>query len=126
MMTRSERLLYHQVHPLKLLTDITTSFASSWLLWREAWGMAALVAFLPSIVVSALLIWGADLEPWARTPIGRYVARFMTRRVEALRFAGQLVMWAGAALHIVWLLPLGLAIVVFGWLKGFWTPAAGP
>jgi hypothetical protein len=124
-MTRAERLLYHQVHPLKLLTDVTSSFSSSWLLWQQRWAMAASVAFLPSIVVSALLLWRADLEPWAHTPIGRYVARFMTRKVEALRFCGQLLMWAGAALHVVWWLPLGMMIVVFAWLKGFWIPTDG-
>jgi hypothetical protein len=121
-MTPAERRLYHQVHPLKLFTDVATSFASSWLLWHRAWIAGAIVGLVPSVVVSAVMLWRVDLEPWARTPVGRYVARFMTRRVEALRGAGQLLMWAGAALHIVWWLPLGMMVVLFGWLKGFWTP----
>jgi len=123
-MTRAERLLYQQVHPLKLLTDFATSFCSSWLLWNRQWAAAALVGLVPSVVVTGLLLWRADLAPFVRTPIGRYVARFMTRRVEALRFAGQLLMWAGAGLHIVWWLPLGFMIVVFGWLSGFFRTDA--
>ena len=122
-MTRAQRLLYHQIHPLKLLTDVASSFASTWLLWEKQWILAAVVGLGPSLVVTALLLWLADLEPLARTPMGAYVARFMTRKVEALRFSGQIVMWAGAAAHVVWLLPLGFMIVVFGWLRGLWIPA---
>ena len=122
-MTRAERLLYHQIHPLKLLTDVTTSFASSWLLWQAAWARAALVAFVPSVVVTLLLVWRAELEPLQQSLLGRYVGRCMTRRVEALRFGGQLVMWAGAATHVPWLLPLGFLIVVYGWLRGLWAPS---
>ena len=121
-MTWTEKLLYHQIHPAKLLTDVATSFASSWLLWTAHWVTAAVVAFVPSIVVSALLLWRVDLEPLRRTPFGRYVATFMTRKVEAIRLGGQAVMWIGAGTHIPWLLPLGFMIVVFGWLGGLWIP----
>ncbi|HEY4220975.1 MAG TPA: hypothetical protein VGO62_06525 [Myxococcota bacterium] len=119
----ADRMLIHQVHPAKLLTDFATSFCSASLLWEQRWALAALVAFAPSFVVTALLVAFVDLEPWARTPIGRYVARFMTRKIEALRFAGQLVMWAGAVLHIAWLWPLGLMIVLYGWLCGLCLPS---
>jgi hypothetical protein len=122
-MTRAERLLYHQVHPLKLLVDITTSFASSWLLWEHRWFLAAPVALLPSMAVSAVLVTHADLDRFAEAPIGRWVARHMTPAATAVRIAGQLVMWVGAAAHAAWLLPTGFAIVVFGWVRGAWSPA---
>jgi len=121
--TRAERYLYHQVHPLKLLVDFATSFASTWLLWEARWALAAVVALPPSVVASAL-VWRTDLTRFERAPIGRYVARHMTRGVEALRFAGQFVMWIGAAAHVLWVIPLGFLVIVFGWLSGFWTPSS--
>jgi hypothetical protein len=121
-MTHVEKFLYHQIHPLKLLTDVATSFASSWLLWEAQWARAAVVAFVPSILISALLLWRADLERYKHTLLGRYLATFMTRKVEGIRLGGQVVMWAGAATHVPWLMPLGFMIIVFAWLKGFWAP----
>jgi len=109
-MTRAERLLYHQIHPLKLLTDVTTSFASTWLLWQARWVPALVVAFAPSVLVTVLLLRRADLDRLRDSRLGRYVSTFMTRRVEALRFGGQLVMWAGAAAHVPWLVPLGFTV----------------
>jgi hypothetical protein len=126
-MTRAEKLLYHQVHPFKLLTDVSTSFASSSLLWQGRWLPAAIVALLPSIVVSAWLVAQADLTRYARTPLGRYVAKYMTRKMEVVRLSGQVVMWIGAAAHVPWLLPLGFMLVVFGWSSALWatTPDEG-
>jgi hypothetical protein len=49
------------------------------------------------------------------------MAAFMTRRIEAVRFAGQFVMWAGAVWHVAWLLPLGFLIVAYGWANGLWA-----
>jgi hypothetical protein len=116
------RFLYHQIHPAKLATDVATSFASCWLLWQAQWVIAAMVAFVPSLLVSALLLWRADIGRLQHTPFGRYIAAFMTRKVEAIRMAGQVVMWLGAATHIPWLLPFGFMVIVFAWLGGFWLP----
>ncbi|MFT3708485.1 MAG: hypothetical protein QM817_12605 [Archangium sp.] len=123
-MTRKERLLFHQLHPLKLLTDFTTSFASAWLLWEARWWEALAVAFLPSFVVTGLLVTFAELDGLQRSPMGRYVSAHMTRAATSVRIAGQIVMWLGAIAHVSWLLPLGLMIVIFGWLRGLWAPAA--
>lgn len=120
-MTRQERLLFHQLHPLKLLTDFTTSFASAWLLWEARWLEAAAVAFLPSFVVTGWLVARADLDGLQRSLMGRYVAEHMTRTATSIRIAGQLVMWVGAAVHVPWLLPLGLMTVIFGWVRGLWA-----
>jgi len=125
-MTRADRFLYHQIHPVKLVTDFTTSFASTWLLWQARWVSAAVVAFAPSIAVSVLVLWRADVARLSRTPMGRYVATFMTRKVEGIRLAGQAVMWAGAAAHILWLIPSGFMIVVFAWMGGLLVPDRPP
>ncbi|WP_394839449.1 hypothetical protein LVJ94_21415 [Pendulispora rubella] len=121
-MDRNAKFLYHQIHPVKLLTDFATSFLSSWLLWEGRWQVALVVAFAPSIVVTAWLLFRCDLEPYRRTPMGRYVSRHMTRGAVHTRIAGQIVMWIGAIVHQAWLLPLGFCILIFGWLRGLWHP----
>jgi hypothetical protein len=35
-------------------------------------------------------------------------------------------LWLGAAAHVPRVIPLGLAIIVFAWLNGFWTPSPIP
>ena len=104
----------------------TTSFASTWLLWQARWAAAAIVAFVPSIAVSVLVFWRADLARLSRTPMGRYVATFMSRKVEGIRLGGQAVMWAGAATHILWLVPSGFMIIVFAWMGGLLVPDRTP
>ena len=122
-MTRAEKYLYHQVHPLKLFIDFGTSFWSSWLLWERQPALALAIAFLPSIVVSASMIGWMDLE-WLRgTYLGRYVERHMSRKIEGVRFGGQLLMWAGAWWHVPWLLPLGLLVVLVAWGNVLWAPS---
>jgi len=49
-MTLAERVLCHQIHPLKLFTDVSTAFVAAWLLWAQKFGEAMLVGFVPSIL----------------------------------------------------------------------------
>jgi hypothetical protein len=114
-------MLFHQIHRAKLLTDFGTSFASSWLLWEKHWVSAALVAFLPSMALSAMLVKFADLERLQHTWFGDYVARQMTSRVVWQRIAGQVLAWAGAVAHVSWLIPFGYFVIVLAWLDGLWT-----
>ena len=95
-MTRQERLLYHQIHPLKLLTDWSTAAVAAVLLWRHQLVAALLIGFLPSILVSLLLIRYSELEPYRTSAFGRYIAHHMTRAVEAGRFVGLALAWDGA------------------------------
>ena len=117
-MTLREKALYHQIHPAKLATDILAEPVSLWLLWRHDLWLGLATHFLPPIAASALVMTLADLEPLKASPLGRYIARRMTRPVEAARLAGDLVMAAGAWLRLGWLIALGLAIVAAAWLSG--------
>src|SRR5262245_44290099 len=117
-MKLEEKLLYHQIHPLKLFTDISTAAIALALLWKRRIAAALLVMFVPSVCVSLALMRFAELERYKRTRFGRYVGRSMTRSMEALRFAGMAVMSLGAWFHRVWLIPLGVLIVLAGWLRG--------
>jgi len=38
----TEKVLYHQIHPAKLTADVTSSFISTYLLWRRRFGSAML------------------------------------------------------------------------------------
>jgi hypothetical protein len=119
-MTFGEKVLYHQIHPAKLATDIGASVVSTYLMWRRRLVAAMLAAFVPAVLASILVIRYADLERRKRSPFGRYVRRYMNRRVEGWRSFGQVVMWVGAWYRVGKLVPTGLAIVVAAWASGFW------
>ena len=119
-----ERVLYHQIHPLKLFTDVGTAAMAAVLLWRHALGAALVVGFVPSIAVSYALIRWANLEPYRNSAFGRYVRRFMTRRVEAARFAGLIPLWGGAWSHQLGVVGLGVLWIVGCWLWGLRSPAS--
>jgi len=118
-----DRVLYHQIHPVKLLTDGVTAAAATALLWRHWLTSALVVGFLPSILVTLALLRWADLEPYQHSAFGRYVGRFMTRRVEGARFAGLAVLWGGAWLRRPMLIALSVAWIAACWLWGIRAPA---
>jgi hypothetical protein len=121
-MTREEKVLYHQIHPLKLFTDITAGFAALSLLRRHRLRAALPVALVPPVLSSILVIRYVDLEPYKRSAFGRYVERYMTREMEGVRLAGYLIMALGAWYSRPWSEPLGLLIVLFGWFRGILFP----
>jgi hypothetical protein len=113
-----ERVLYHQIHPLKLSTDIGTAIVATALFWQRQAGLALVVGFVPSILVSAALIRWGNLEPYRTSAFGRYVARFMTRRIELARLAGLLPLWIGAWRQRPAFIVVGVAWIVGCWLWG--------
>jgi hypothetical protein len=124
-MTRKEKILYHQIHPLKLLTDCIAGFAALYLLWRHRFCAALLETSVPPILASTLIIGYVDLEPYRRSPFGRYIEQYMTREMQSLRLMGYLVMMLGAWHRRPWPVPLGLAVVLFAWFRGLIFPYAG-
>ena len=117
-MTVEEKYLYHQIHPLKPFIDWSTGIAALFPLWQHNLELALVIALIPPPIVSFLLMRFADLEKHKESAFGRYVRRYMTRQVEAIRFAGYIAMAVGAWMRIVWVIPVGLVIILFGWLKG--------
>jgi hypothetical protein len=115
-----EKVLYHQIHPAKLAADVGGSLASTYLMWHRRFVAAMLAAFVPAVVASVLVISYADLEKRKHSPFGRYIGRYMDRRVEAWRFFGQVVVWVGAWYRVGKLVPIGVAIVVAAWASGVW------
>src|SRR5579871_1281628 len=117
-MSVREKALYHQIHPIKLATDIIAEIVSLVLFWRHALWLGLAVHVLPPIAASALVIAFVDHEPLKASPLGRYVERHMSRWMQAARLAGDLVMVAGAWLHQPWVIGFGFVIVVGAWARG--------
>ena len=58
-----EKELYHQIHPLKLATDIGVTPISLFFLWRHQITPAIIVGFVPPVIVSvAMMLWPPDLK----------------------------------------------------------------
>jgi hypothetical protein len=121
-MTGKEKVLYHQIHPLKLATDGSMALVSLPLLWRHRLHAALLAQSVPPVLVSAALIAWADLEPQRQSAFGRYIAQYMSPGMQTLRFAGNAVMALGAWQRRPYLVLGGLLLVLFGWLRGVLFP----
>lgn len=121
-MTPQEKTLYHQIHPLKLATDSSAEIISLYLFWKHKL-LAGLIVFLvPPIISSTLLMRFANLEPYKQSAFGTYIEKYMTPPVVAIRVAGTIVTHIGAWYRRPALIPLGLGIVLLGWLRGLLSP----
>jgi hypothetical protein len=121
-MTPQEKTLYHQIHPLKLFTDISAEVLSLYLFWKRKLIAGFFVLLMPPIIVSTLLIKWADLEPYKQSSFGRYIRVYMTPMVVAARILGTVVTHTGAWYRKPVLIPLGLMIVLLAWLRGILWP----
>src|SRR5262249_3735117 len=121
-MTLQEKVLYHQIHPLKLGTDVVSAVVSAYFLWVHNLPVALLVMFLPAFIASAILINVADFTGIRDSAVGRYLSWSMTHAMEALRLAGILPLSLGAWFHQPLLIALALAMILFGWLRGLIFP----
>jgi hypothetical protein len=117
-MTLKEKVLYHQIHPLKLAADIACEAVSLFLFWRHRLGYGLLAHFVPPIAASLVLIRFADLSNLSSTRAGLYIRRHMTAMVEAARLAGDVAMAAGAWLHRPSIMAVGLATIILAWCRG--------
>jgi hypothetical protein len=110
-----EKVLYNQIHPVKLFTDWFTTFISFVLVWFQKLSAGLIVAFVPTLIVRLILIRFADLERYKASLFGRYVARYMTRAAQAVRLTGYALAAIGAWTHFLPLVPIGIAVILVGW-----------
>ena len=123
-MDRNARMLYHQIHPLKLAVDWITAFASLWFFWRHEWLTGLIILFVPSIVITAILVAYADLEKLRMSAFGRYIGLYMSALMQAIRFAGMFIMVLGAWYHSPLTIVAGLVVILLAWMRGLLWPAA--
>jgi hypothetical protein len=121
-MTPQEKTLYHQIHPLKLFTDISAEVLSLYLFWKRKLIAGFIVLLVPPIIASALIIKWVDLESYKQSAFGRYIRAYMTPLMVAVRLLGTVVTHLGAWFRKPLLIPLGLVIVLFAWLRGILLP----
>ena len=121
-MTFREKQLYHQIHPLKLATDISAEIVSLYLFWKRKLLAGLIAALLPPVIASALIMRLVDLESYKQSAFGRYIRSYMTPSVVVVRILGTVVTHLGAWYRRPGLIPLGLMIVVLGWLRGLLLP----
>jgi hypothetical protein len=121
-MTLKEKILYHQIHPLKLIADWGTGILALYLFWRNNILPALLLASIPSSIVSVIVIRFADLKKYQQSRIGRYICQFMTRPLEIIRLAGYVLMALGAWYHVLWPIAAGFLAITLAWLRGVLFP----
>ncbi|HZQ05289.1 MAG TPA: hypothetical protein VFD70_01830, partial [Anaerolineae bacterium] len=114
-MTLDEKILYHQIHPVKLAADWGATPLALYWFWRHKPFKALLAAFVPAILASAAVIEFANLEPYKNSSLGLYMKQNMTQEAQSVRLIGFVIMAMGAWLHRLSLIPAGLAVVLFGW-----------
>ena len=117
-MNFADKVLYHQIHPLKFGTDIVASLVSLYFFWQHKLFIGLILHLAPPIIASLAVIYAFDLDPQRQSAFGQYLKRTMTHPIEAIRLIGDIVMVLGAWFHSVPLIGAGLAMVVGGWLSG--------
>ena len=77
-MTLKEKILFHQVHPAKLATDIIAAIVSLYFFWQHDLIVGLVTHFIPPPIGSAAVMHFANLEPYKNSRLGSYLARYMT------------------------------------------------
>jgi glucose dehydrogenase len=111
-MTLKEKLLFHQIHPAKLATDVAAAVVSLYFLWQHELALGLLIHFVPPPLASAAIMRFARLERYKNAPVGAYLLRYMTAWAQAARLLGDLILVLGAWFHSPLALGAGIVIVL--------------
>ena len=118
-MTMRERVLYHQIHPLKLFADFSSAIIAIDLLWQHALVSGLIIGLLPPMSVNVPSPKaGFDLERYRRSGMGAYLRRYMTPTVQALRLFGALIALYASWYHVPAGIIGGFALVAACWSYG--------
>jgi hypothetical protein len=118
-LTLKEKILYHQVHPLKLAVDIGCEPVSLYYFWRHDILLGLATHFIPPIAATLLVIRYVDLEPYKSSKTGGYLRRHMTAGVQAVRLIADLGMIASAWRHQPLLIVAAVVAIVAAWGSGW-------
>jgi hypothetical protein len=117
-MTLKEKILFHQIHPAKLATDIAAAVVSLTFLWQHSPVLGLLTHFIPPPIGSALVIRFGELDSYKTSRFGAYLVRYMTPTAQMTRLAGDLftvfAAWNQSLIGIV----IGLTIILLAWTYG--------
>lgn len=113
-----EKNLYQQIHPLRLATDWLSGFAACYLLWQKEVAGGIIVAFIPSLFVSLVVMRFVDLEKVKNSAFGRYYKRTYKQLLDTLRLAGFAVMAIGSYNQSLPAVGAGLLLIIGTWTFG--------
>ena len=122
-MKLEEKKLYHQIHPVKIFTDFASGFLAVYLLWEDLPVWALIIAFVPSLVISLIIISQANLDRYKNSAFGRYTQKYLAAKsTDTIRFIGFIAMMFGGWYHSMGLIVAGFLVVIGVWLRGFILP----
>jgi hypothetical protein len=117
-MTLKEKILFHQVHPGKLATDIAAAFISLYFFWQHDLIVGLPTHFLPPPIASFAVIHFANLEGYKNSRLGAYLLRYMMPTAQATRLLGDIIMVFAAWFHSPIGIAAGLIVVLAAWTYG--------
>ena len=117
-MNLQEKNLYQQIHPARLLTDWSTGLYACYLFWQQELVPGIILAFIPSLVISLIIVRFADLEKLKNSSFGKYFKRTYNRTVDLVRFGGFGLMAVASWQQSFPALCAGLAVIIGTWSYG--------
>jgi len=72
-MNFADKVLYHQIHPLKLGTDILASLVSLYFFWQHRLLLGLFLHLAPPIIASLIVMYAVDLERQKQSTFGQYM-----------------------------------------------------
>ncbi|MBI2427536.1 MAG: hypothetical protein HYV29_01820 [Ignavibacteriales bacterium] len=117
-MTLQEKNLYQQIHPARLITDWAAGIAACYLFWQNDIWLGVAISFVPSLIVSLLVIRFADLEKIRQSTFGDYFKRTYSKRVDLIRFAGFVVTAGASWWQNIPGVAAGIVIIIATWTYG--------
>ena len=117
-LTFAQRVLYHQIQPVKVFTDVACAVIALDLFWRHLLVPGLVIALVPPVLVSATLMREVDLDRYRRTAMGAYVRRFMPPWAQALRLFGAAFTFYAGWYHVPAGVFGGLGLVAACWANG--------
>lgn len=117
-MNFQEKNLYQQIHPLRLFTDWSSGITACYFFWlRDIW-LGVTIAFLPSLIISLLVVRFGDLEKLKSSPFGQYYKRTYNKTSDLIRFAGFVILASASWWQLVPGMIAGLLIILVTWTYG--------
>lgn len=116
-----EKNLYQQIHPVRLATDWLSGFAACYLFWQQEVAGALIVAFIPSLFVSLVVMRFVDLEKTKNSAFGRFYKRTHKPWLDSVRLGGFIVMAVGCFNHLLLGFAIGLVSIIGTWTHGLFA-----
>jgi hypothetical protein len=122
-MNSREKLRYHQIHPAKLAVDWLSAIIALFPMWEHKVVLGVIIAFVPPVLASYLIVRLVDLSRYKSSPFGKYMAAHMSAWLQFVRMFGFVLMLFGAYNRDILLIACGLALILLAWLKGVFSDA---